>query len=81
MIKLHPEFLTKNGKKEFAVLPYLRGSDARERLCHFLFFPMVNLDENLIIIGFDEQLLTGTLSFLSSTFYTILDELTLGRVG
>ena len=22
MIKLHPEFLTKNGKKEFAVLPY-----------------------------------------------------------
>jgi hypothetical protein len=22
MINLHPEFLTKNGKKEFAVLPY-----------------------------------------------------------
>ncbi len=22
MIELHPEFLTKNGKKEFAVLPY-----------------------------------------------------------
>jgi PHD/YefM family antitoxin component YafN of YafNO toxin-antitoxin module len=22
MVKLHPEFLTKNGKKEFAVLPY-----------------------------------------------------------
>lgn len=22
MIKLHPEFLTKNGKKEFAALPY-----------------------------------------------------------
>jgi hypothetical protein len=22
MISLHPEFLTKNGKKEFAVLPY-----------------------------------------------------------
>ena len=22
MIHLHPEFLTKNGKKEFAVLPY-----------------------------------------------------------
>ena len=22
MIKLHPKFLTKNGKKEFAVLPY-----------------------------------------------------------
>ncbi len=22
MIKLHPEFLTKNGKKEFAVLSY-----------------------------------------------------------
>jgi len=38
---------------------------------------MVNLDENLIIIGFDEQLLMDTLSFLSSTFYTILDELTL----
>ncbi len=22
MIKLHPEFISKNGKKEFAVLPY-----------------------------------------------------------
>jgi PHD/YefM family antitoxin component YafN of YafNO toxin-antitoxin module len=22
MIELHPEFITKNGKKEFAVLPY-----------------------------------------------------------
>ncbi|MEO0014006.1 MAG: hypothetical protein RLZZ535_2395 [Cyanobacteriota bacterium] len=22
MIKLHPEFITKNGQKEFAVLPY-----------------------------------------------------------
>lgn len=22
MIQLHPEFITKNGKKEFAVIPY-----------------------------------------------------------
>lgn len=38
---------------------------------------MVNLYENLIIIGFDEQLLPHTLPFVSSAFYTILDELTL----
>ncbi len=32
MLKLHPEILTKNGKKEFAVLPYEEFLALQERL-------------------------------------------------
>ncbi len=32
MIELHPEFLTKNGKKEFAVLPYEEFTALQELL-------------------------------------------------
>ncbi|WP_198648745.1 hypothetical protein [Cyanothece sp. BG0011] len=32
MIKLHPEFLTKNGQKEFAVLPYEEFLQVQELL-------------------------------------------------
>lgn len=32
MITLHPEFLTKNGKREFVVLPYEEFSSLQEAL-------------------------------------------------
>ena len=32
MLKLHPEILTKNGKKEFVVLPYEEFLELQERL-------------------------------------------------
>jgi PHD/YefM family antitoxin component YafN of YafNO toxin-antitoxin module len=32
MMKLHPEFLVKNGKKEFVVLPYEEFLELQERL-------------------------------------------------
>lgn len=35
MIELHPEFLTKNGKKEFAVIPYEEFLQLQEMLEDF----------------------------------------------
>ena len=32
LIQLHPEFITKNGKKEFAVLPYEEFLELQEKL-------------------------------------------------
>ena len=32
MLELHPEFLSKNGKKEFVVLPYEEFTALQERL-------------------------------------------------